>query len=70
MIDRAEEHLGPRAGPYLRKFYPWYLDRLDADKSTAAELQQLDELDQVRALLAGLADGDREREALAGAAGR
>jgi len=29
VIDRAEEHLGvERAGRYLRKFYPWYADRL------------------------------------------
>ena len=29
VIDRAEEHLGPeRAARYLRKFYPWYLERL------------------------------------------
>jgi len=29
VIARAEEHLGvERAGRYLRKFYPWYADRL------------------------------------------
>jgi tRNA-dihydrouridine synthase B len=29
VIERAEEHLGvERAGRYLRKFYPWYADRL------------------------------------------
>ena len=29
MIASAEEHLGvERAGRYLRKFYPWYADRL------------------------------------------
>ena len=33
VIDRAEEHLGPeRAARYLRKFYPWYLERLGADR--------------------------------------
>ena len=32
-MDRAEEHMGPeRAARYLRKFYPWYLERLDADR--------------------------------------
>ena len=31
VIDRAVEHLGAeRAGRYLRKFYPWYLERLSA----------------------------------------
>jgi tRNA-dihydrouridine synthase B len=30
VIDRAEEHLGvERAGRYLRKFYPWYAERLE-----------------------------------------
>ena len=29
MIACAEEHLGvERAGRYLRKFYPWYAERL------------------------------------------
>jgi tRNA-dihydrouridine synthase B len=29
VIERAEEHLGvERAGRYLRKFYPWYAERL------------------------------------------
>ena len=33
MIERAEEHLGvERAGRYLRKFYPWYADRLGLTK--------------------------------------
>ena len=31
VIDRAEEHLGPeRAARYLRKFHPWYVERLGA----------------------------------------
>jgi tRNA-dihydrouridine synthase B len=31
IIARAEEHLGAeRAGRYLRKFYPWYEQRLAA----------------------------------------
>src|SRR5215210_8366358 len=39
VIDRAEEHLGPeRAGRYLRKFYPWYGERLGLSKSEAAAL--------------------------------
>src|SRR3954468_11091024 len=33
VIDRCEEHLGvERAGRYLRKFYPWYAERLALDK--------------------------------------
>ncbi len=39
-IDRAVEHLGePRATRYLRKFYPWYINRLELDRQTAKELQ-------------------------------
>jgi tRNA-dihydrouridine synthase B len=39
-IGRAVEHLGePRATRYLRKFYPWYVQRLELDRQTAKELQ-------------------------------
>jgi tRNA-dihydrouridine synthase B len=52
VIDRGEEHLGPsRAARYLRKFYPWYLDRLGADKATAAAFQESEELDEARRLV-------------------
>jgi tRNA-dihydrouridine synthase B len=56
VIDRAEEHLGPdRAARYLRKFYPWYLERLGADKETAAAFQQSDDLVEARRLVEDLA---------------
>ena len=56
VMDRAEEHLGPdRAARYLRKFYPWYLERLDADRATTAAFQASADLDQARALVAELA---------------
>jgi tRNA-dihydrouridine synthase B len=56
VIDRAEEHLGPkRAARYLRKFYPWYLERLGADKATSAAFQQSDDLDEARGLVDRLA---------------
>ena len=52
VMDRAEEHLGPdRAARYLRKFYPWYLERLDADKATTALFQESDNLDEARRLV-------------------
>jgi tRNA-dihydrouridine synthase B len=39
-IDRAVEHLGePRATRYLRKFYPWYIQRLGLDRQTEKQLQ-------------------------------
>ena len=52
VIDRAEEHLGPdRAARYLRKFYPWYLERLDADRETAAAFQRSEDLVEARRLI-------------------
>jgi tRNA-dihydrouridine synthase B len=52
VVDRCEEHLGPeRAARYLRKFYPWYLERLGADKATAATFQESDDLNEARRLV-------------------
>ena len=53
---RAVEHLGEaRATRYLRKFYPWYLARLQMDAQSAkrlqALLQQSETLGEVRQLL-------------------
>jgi nifR3 family TIM-barrel protein len=40
-LARAVEHLGEeRATRYLRKFYPWYVPRLQLDACAAKELQQ------------------------------
>jgi tRNA-dihydrouridine synthase B len=55
-IDCAVEHLGEtRATRYLRKFYPWYIARLELDvhdaKRLQAALQQSETLNAVRALL-------------------
>lgn len=55
-IARAVEHLGePRATRYLRKFYPWYVERLQLEAQQAkrlqAALQQSETLTQARALL-------------------
>jgi tRNA-dihydrouridine synthase B len=55
-IERAVEHLGePRATRYLRKFYPWYLARLQMDAHSAKHLQgllqQSETLGDVRRLL-------------------
>ena len=55
VIDRAEEHVGPeRAARYLRKFYPWYLERLGADREIADAFQQSDDLDEARDLIRNL----------------
>jgi tRNA-dihydrouridine synthase B len=60
VMERAQEHLGAeRAARYLRKFYPWYLERLSEEQLTAlgggphlrAALQTAASLDDVRSLL-------------------
>jgi tRNA-dihydrouridine synthase B len=62
VMDRAVEHLGPvRAGRYLRKFYPWYVERLAPwtggprtaeSKRLQADLQATSTVDDARAVLA------------------
>jgi nifR3 family TIM-barrel protein len=55
VIDRAEEHLGAdRAARYLRKFHPWYAERLGAPRGVQAALQQAETLAEQRALLRSL----------------
>ena len=55
VIDRAEEHLGAeRAARYLRKFHPWYVDRLGADAAVQDVLQRSETLAEQRAVIAGL----------------
>jgi len=57
VLDAAEEHLGSdRAGRYLRKFYPWYVERLEAPPELAQELQRDADLSRARELIAGLAE--------------
>jgi tRNA-dihydrouridine synthase B len=56
IIDRCVEHLGPeRAGRYLRKCYPWYVERLGADRALQAALQGTDTVEEARALLRDVA---------------
>ncbi len=56
VIDRAEEHLGSeRATRYLRKFYPWYMEPLEAPPELADELQRHADLARARHLIADLA---------------
>jgi tRNA-dihydrouridine synthase len=52
VIDRAVEHLGvERASRYLRKFYPWYVERLGGGKGLQAALQRAPTLEAARTLL-------------------
>ncbi len=56
VIDQAEDHMGAvRAERYLRKFYPWYLGRLDAPSEVTAELQRSADLARARELVRPLA---------------
>jgi precorrin-6Y C5,15-methyltransferase (decarboxylating) len=51
VLDRAVEHLGPvRAARYLRKFHPWYVQRLGEDRHVQAALQQAETIAEQRAL--------------------
>ena len=57
VIQRAEEHLGEdRAGHYLRKFYPWYAERLDLSKRTRLELVGAPTTTAARSALKGILD--------------
>ncbi len=52
ILDRAAEHWGPeRAARNLRKFYPWYLERLGVSGPDADRFQRTECLDEVRELL-------------------
>ena len=57
VVDRAEEHLGAeRAERYLRKFYPWYLERLQAPPAVVDELQRSADLARARELIGAFAE--------------
>jgi tRNA-dihydrouridine synthase B len=65
VVDRAEEHLGAeRATRYLRKFYPWYMESLDAPSHVREELQRSADLPRARELIAALAPIDDARKTL------
>jgi tRNA-dihydrouridine synthase B len=55
VIADAERHWGPeRAARNLRKFYPWYVERLGITGPEADAFQRTDTLDEVRGMLARL----------------
>jgi tRNA-dihydrouridine synthase len=65
VLDRTVEHLDERAGRYLRKHYPWYVERLAEagvgtpaaggrvlpDKRLQEALQQTDDVEVARGLV-------------------
>jgi tRNA-dihydrouridine synthase len=49
VIEGAVEHLGPeRAARYLRKFYPWYVERLELGRDVQDALQRVASVEQAR----------------------
>jgi tRNA-dihydrouridine synthase B len=55
VLDRAEEHLGTdRAARYLRKFHPWYVERLGAGHAVQDALQRAETLSGQRLVIADL----------------
>ena len=66
VIERAVEHLGlERATRYLRKFYPWYVERLGGGKALQAALQTAPTLDAARELMYGAPAAEPARLAAA-----
>ena len=56
VMDRAVEHLGAvRAGRYLRKFHPWYVERIGGGRELQRALQATTSVAEARALLHGAA---------------
>ena len=60
MLDCAVEHMGAeRANRYLRKFYPWYIERLGGTRAEQAALQaalqQAESIEHARELFAAMA---------------
>jgi tRNA-dihydrouridine synthase len=52
VVDRCVEHLGEdRAARYLRKFHPWYLDRLGAPRAVQDAFQRAETIAAQRALV-------------------
>jgi tRNA-dihydrouridine synthase B len=55
VVDRAVEHLGPeRAARYLRKFHPWYVERLGEGRAVQDALQRAETVAAQRAVIGGL----------------
>jgi len=55
VLQRAVEHVGrERATRYLRKFYPWYVERLGGGRALQAALQTAPTLEAARELLHGV----------------
>ena len=66
ILDRGAEHWGQeRAAKNLRKFYPWYVERLGFHGQAANRFQRTESLDEVRELLAGASVAATNRRLIA-----
>jgi tRNA-dihydrouridine synthase B len=64
VISRCEEHLGAdRASRYLRKFYPWYAERLALPKRLRQELVTAPTVADARRVLGAALQSHRPRQA-------
>ena len=55
VLDRCVEHLGAdRSARYLKKFYPWYVERLGEGSAVQDALQRAETIADQRAIVAGL----------------
>jgi nifR3 family TIM-barrel protein len=52
LMERAVEHMGPeRGGRWMRKAYPWYVERMGGGKELQAAMQQAATIDEAREAL-------------------
>ena len=55
VLDRCVEHLGAdRSARYLKKFYPWYVERLGEGSAVQDALQRAETIAEQRAIVVGL----------------
>ena len=67
LMDRAVEHMGPvRGARWLRKAYPWYVDRMGGGKELQAALQATESVEDARAALAPQRDRHLAGDGVAG----
>ena len=49
LMERAVDHMGPeRGGRWMRKAYPWYVERMGGGKQLQAAMQQAATIDEAR----------------------
>ena len=52
LMERAVDHMGPeRGGRWMRKAYPWYVERMGGGKELQAAMQQAETIEQAREAL-------------------